>query len=142
MTSSGVGVQTMRGYRPWNLMPWLAGVALLAIIAPARATAQAQEIGPTPASLVDSAPVWGESSLSPLPSSPGSPLHGPQSQSGRSATRIIVTNAAVGTGAGLLIGLALSGADVSDDRTSVVVTWTALGLTAGLVAGAIAWFVE
>ena len=134
----------MRGYRAWNLMPWLAGVALLVTIAPARATAQAQEIGPTPESLVDSAPVWGESFLAPLPSIRGSPLHDPPSllQSGPSATRVIVTHAAVGTGAGLLIGLVLSGADVSDDRTSVVVTWTALGLTAGLVAGVIAWLVE
>jgi hypothetical protein len=132
----------MRGYRSWNLMPWLAGVALLVTIAPARATAQAPEIGPTPASQVDSAPVWGESFLAALPSIPGSPLHDPQSQAGRSATRVIVTHAAVGTGAGLLIGLLLSSATVSDDDASVVVTWTAVGLTAGLVAGAIAWLVE
>jgi hypothetical protein len=122
----------------------LAGVAFLVAIAPARATAQAPEIRPTHASPVDPAPAWGESFLAPLPSIPRILPHGPQSpsQSGPSATRVIVTHAAVGTGAGLLIGLALSGADVSDDRTSVVVTWTALGLTAGLVAGVIAWLVE
>jgi hypothetical protein len=65
-----------------------------------------------------------------------------QSQPDRSARRIIVTRAIVGAGAGLLVGLVLSGANVSDDDASVVLTWTAAGLTAGALGGVIVWLVE
>jgi len=56
--------------------------------------------------------------------------------------RIILTHAIVGTGAGLLIGLSLTGASLGDDDTSVVITWTALGLTAGLASGALTWLMR
>ena len=51
------------------------------------------------------------------------------------STRIIAIHAAVGTGAGLLIGLVLSSA--SKDESSVILTWTALGAVAGLVSGVV-----
>jgi hypothetical protein len=35
----------------------------------------------------------------------------------------------------------LSGASVDDDRTALIVTWTALGSAAGVVSGAVAWLV-
>jgi hypothetical protein len=37
------------------------------------------------------------------------------------------------------MGLVLSGASVDDDRTSVVLTWTALGAAAGVVSGVVTW---
>jgi hypothetical protein len=37
---------------------------------------------------------------------------------------------------------AATAASLGDDDTSVVVTWTALGLTAGLISGAVTWFVD
>lgn len=68
---------------------------------------------------------------------------GPSYQSGgeRSAASIIVTHAAVGTGAGLLIGLVLSSASVDKDESSVVLTWTALGAAAGIVSGVVTYLV-
>lgn len=57
----------------------------------------------------------------------------------RSAARILAIHTVVGTGAGLLIGLALSGASVGDDRTAVVLTWTAVGAAAGLLSGIASW---
>lgn len=59
----------------------------------------------------------------------------------RSAARIITTHTAVGTGAGLLLGLVLSGASVGDDRTTVVLTWTGLGAAAGVLSGVATWLV-
>jgi len=61
------------------------------------------------------------------------------SADGRSAARIIAVHTAVGTGAGLLIGLLLSGASVGDDQATVVLTWTALGAAAGVVSGVVNW---
>jgi hypothetical protein len=40
-----------------------------------------------------------------------------------------------------LIGLVLSGASTDDDRTSVVLTWTALGAASGVVGGLVTWLV-
>lgn len=60
-----------------------------------------------------------------------------QSPPKRSPAKTIALHTAVGTGAGLLTGLLLSGASTSDDRTTVVVTWTALGAAAGLVSGVV-----
>ena len=54
-----------------------------------------------------------------------------------SAFKTIVIHTVVGTGAGLLIGALLSSASVSDDRTEVILTWTALGAAAGLVSGVV-----
>ena len=160
----------MRRYRWWPPRSCDVGIALLVTMAPAQASAQTSAVAsapglhpitqptthsttqptshstahtptlePPPSLLVGSTPVWRGSSRTPLP-----PLLGPESpqQARRSATRTIVTHAAAGTGAGLLIGLLLSNVDVSGDDTEIVVTWTAVGLTAGLVGGAIAWLVE
>ena len=62
-----------------------------------------------------------------------------QSPANRSAARIIGAHTVVGAGAGLLIGLVLSGASISDERSTVVVTWTAVGAAAGLVSGVVTW---
>jgi hypothetical protein len=64
-----------------------------------------------------------------------------QSRGERSAASIIAVHGVVGTGAGLLIGLVLSGTSVGDDRAAVVVTWTALGAAAGVVSGVVTWLV-
>jgi hypothetical protein len=64
-----------------------------------------------------------------------------QPRADHSGGRIIAIHAVVGTGAGLLIGLVLSGASVGDDQTSVVLTWTALGAAAGVVSGVVTWLV-
>ena len=64
-----------------------------------------------------------------------------QSPTNGSATRTIAIHTVVGTGAGLLVGLAVSGASVSDHRTTVVLTWTALGAAAGAASGVVSWLV-
>lgn len=56
--------------------------------------------------------------------------------------RVIATHGAVGTGAGLLVGLLLSGAAIADDRSTVVLTWTALGAAAGVAGGVIVWVIR
>ena len=65
-----------------------------------------------------------------------------QSQPTRSEKRTIVTHALVGTGAGLLSGLVLSGTNVSDDDTSVVLVRTYVGLVAGVTSGLVTWLLE
>jgi hypothetical protein len=65
-----------------------------------------------------------------------------QSQPARSGKRTIVTHALVGTGAGLLTGLVLSGTNVSDDDASVVLVWTSVGLVAGVTSGVVTWLLE
>jgi hypothetical protein len=57
----------------------------------------------------------------------------------RSAAGTIALHTAVGTGAGLVTGLVLSGAAARGDRTTVVVTWTTLGAAAGAVSGVVTW---
>ena len=125
-----------------TLAALLVGIAFL-VIAPQQAPAQALSVAPSPILL--SSPPW--STASPLSTSPLLPLPAvrgltEQSQPDRSARRIIVTRAIVGAGAGLLVGLVLSGANVSDDDASVVLIWTAAGLTAGALGGVIVWLVE
>lgn len=62
----------------------------------------------------------------------------PQSSSSPTAFKTIATHTAIGTGAGLLIGLLLS-ASTTDDESTVVLTWTAIGVGAGFVSGVITW---
>lgn len=54
------------------------------------------------------------------------------------AFKTIATHTAIGTGAGLLIGLLLS-TSTTEDESTVVLTWTAIGAGAGLVSGVITW---
>ena len=56
------------------------------------------------------------------------------------AFKTIATHTAVGAGAGLVIGLVLSGSSM-DDESSVVLTWTAIGAAAGIVSGLVTWLV-
>ena len=63
-----------------------------------------------------------------------------QSSTSPSAVKHIALHTAVGTGAGLLIGLLVSSSSM-DDQTSTVLTWTALGAGAGLLSGVITWLV-
>jgi hypothetical protein len=64
-----------------------------------------------------------------------------QSRPERSVARTVGIHTAVGTGAGLIIGLALSGAGADDDRAAVVLTWTAVGAVAGVGSGVVTWLV-
>jgi len=114
------------------------GLALLAAFATltSDAAAQSQPLRKIRASI----PYRASSGQSRL-RAPGAPGPVLQAQTNRSAGRIIATHTAVRAGAGLLIGLALKGASVSNDERSVVVTWTALGAGAGLVSGVITWLI-
>jgi hypothetical protein len=118
-------------------MSGLAGLVML-VITPRQVVPQVQRSGPPPASVVVLRHVSSVPSRSALPAFTS---WGYQSRADRSAAGIIATHALVGTGAGLAIGLALSGASVGDDRTTVVVTWTALGAAAGIVSGVVTWLV-
>jgi hypothetical protein len=118
-------------------MSWIVGLALLAAL-PCPAIAQAGRAVPPPAPFALMWPASSAPGRETLPAMPGvHSAHAPR----RSAARIVATHAAVGTGAGLLIGFLLSGASVSDDRTAVVVTWTALGAASGIVSGVVTWLV-
>jgi hypothetical protein len=75
----------------------------------------------------------------PSPRLPGSASATYQSNADRSTARTIATHTAVGAGAGLLIGLVLSGASTTDDEVTVVVTWTTLGAAAGACSGVVMW---
>lgn len=127
----------MARYQPTVFASWLVGLPLL-VITPSQVVAQALRAGPPPASVVVAGQAWSAPSPTWLPAGSG-PVY--QSHADRSAARIIAIHGAVGTGAGLLIGLVLSGASVGDDQTSVVVTWTALGAAAGVVSGVVTWLV-
>ena len=123
-------------------------VALVVVaLAPLQGTAQERIPAPTPASAVALPPAW-PMWIEQLPT-PLLPVVAPsvvapsrQAETSRSAKRTILTAALVGTGTGLLIGLVLSGADLADDHTTVVLTWTAVGLTAGVIGGLITWWSE
>ncbi len=104
-----------------------ARVLAVLVLAPAAAVAQMPLAAPTPT----------VAELS-LPLQPFSPFQAPPK---RSAGKTIALHTAVGTGAGLVIGLLLSGASTNDDRSSVIVSWTALGAAAGLVSGVVTWLV-
>jgi hypothetical protein len=101
----------------------LVALALLAV-APSRVVAQAPRAAPPFPTVVE----W------PAGSEPAG-----QAGPNRSAAGTIAIHGAVGTGAGLLIGLVLSGSSMSDDRATVVVTWAALGAAAGVVSGVVTW---
>lgn len=114
---------------------WVVALALQ-VMTPSRVVAQARGAAPPPASVVVAGQAWSAPSRAWLPTGSGSVY---QSRADRSAARIIAIHGVVGTGAGLLMGLVLSGASVDDDRTSVVLTWTALGAAAGVVSGVVTW---
>jgi hypothetical protein len=82
---------------------------------------------------------WGRPSPAPQPSAWAS---NPDPQEKGSAIGTLATHTAVGAGAGLLIGLLLSGTSRTDDNPSIVVTWTALGAAAGVVSGGIRWLMD
>jgi len=125
----------MARYQLPGLTAWLAALVLLGTT-PTQAAAQAPREGPPSASVVFQERAWSASARPRLPARSDS---GYQSRTRGSAARTIATHAAVGTGAGLLIGLVLSGATVGDDRASVVLTWTAVGAAAGVVSGVVTW---
>jgi len=122
-------------------------VLVVVALAPLHVTAQKQTPGPPPVSAVALPPPWPtwiEQLPAPLPPVVAPSVVAPsfQAETSRSAKRTILTAALVGTGTGLLIGLLLSGADLADDHTTVVLTWTAVGLTAGVIGGVITWWLE
>ena len=129
--------EEMARYQASVFASWVVGLALQ-VITPSQVVAQAQGAGPPPPSVVVAEQAWSAPSRTWLPTISG-PVY--QSRADRSAPRIIAIHGVVGTGAGLLIGLVLSGAGVGDDQTSVVLTWTALGATAGVVSGIVTWLV-
>lgn len=135
---TAVKVRANGGRSHGRLGPGL--MAVLLVVAPIRIGAQTRSV-PAPSPRTALPP--------PLPRTPDSwwdsrapstVLQPPQEEP--SPSRIILTHALVGTGTGLLIGLALTGASLGDDDTSVVITWSALGLGAGLVSGAVTWLLH
>lgn len=127
----------MGRYQSTVVTSWLAGLVML-VIPPCGVVAQAQPGGPPLAAAVVAE--QGRTALARTWRSTVADA-ADQSHADRSAAKTIALHAGVGTGAGLIIGLVLSGASVSDDRTSVVVTWTALGAAAGVVSGVVTWLV-
>jgi hypothetical protein len=83
-----------------------------------------------------------ESSATPVPFQPAIPRVMYRTSDDRSAARIIGIHTAVGTGAGLLLGLLLSGSSVGDDRRAVILTWTGVGAGAGVVSGVVTWLLS
>jgi len=127
----------MARYTPTVLTAVLVGLALL-VTTPSQARSQRRHVGPPPAAVSIPGKGLDASSRAWLEPAPG---WGYQARTDRSAGRTIATHALVGTGAGLLIGLVLSGASVGNHRTSVVLTWTALGAASGVVSGVVTWLV-
>lgn len=117
--------------------PPLMGAALL-VVAPTRVGAQAR-VAPTPWTAV--APPSARTREAGWDSRvPSTVLQPPRAEP--SPGRLILTHALVGTGTGLFIGLALTGASLGDGDSSVVITWSALGLAAGLASGAVTWLLH
>lgn len=56
-----------------------------------------------------------------------------------SAGRTIAIHGIVGAGTGFVIGLLLSGSSISDDQSTIVLTWTGLGAAAGVISGVATW---
>lgn len=110
----------------------------LLVIAPSQVVAQAQLGGQPPLSVVVAEQAWSAPFQTWQPNIPDLIL---APRADRSAAKTIATHTVVGTGAGLLVGLLLSGASAGDDQTSAVLTWTALGAAAGLVSGIVTWLV-
>jgi hypothetical protein len=111
-------------------------VLVLLLTTPPQVLAQSHRGGPRVASAVFAEPAWS----APFPTwqpTVSDAVHNTGADG--SAARTIATHTAVGTGAGLLIGLAVSGASAGDDEASVVLTWTALGAAAGVVSGIVTW---
>ncbi|HET9949049.1 MAG TPA: hypothetical protein VFQ22_09020 [Longimicrobiales bacterium] len=123
----------------------------LLLAAAAEASAQSLAEAPPPA---DSGPLrrapWSVAAAPPtLPALtvrglpvPVLPMPALEEEARGSATRTITTHALVGTGTGLLIGWALSGANVSGDDGSLVLIWGSIGLGSGLLSGVITWLLE
>ena len=112
-------------------------VALLMLVTtPKPLHAQARPVASPIASSTLARPTW-TASARPVPTSHPDFIY--QEPDDRSAARIITTHTLVGTGAGLLLGLVLSGASVGDDHTTVVLTWTSLGAAAGGLSSVITW---
>ncbi len=119
------------------LTSWFAGLAFV-VITPSQVASQRQDFGPAPAAVFIARQAEGAPSRTWLAPAPGWAY---QARRGGSAGKTIVTHTLVGTGAGLLIGLVLSGATVGDHRTSVVLTWTAVGAASGVVSGVVTWLI-
>jgi hypothetical protein len=103
---------------------------------PSVTSAQSPEAAPlSPASVVV-LPSWYMPTWPPLP-----PVgHTRYAERGdRSAVRTIAIHTAVGTGAGLLLGLLLSSASTGGDQAAVILTWAGLGAAAGAVSGVVTW---
>jgi hypothetical protein len=127
----------MARYQPSVCTLRLVGLVLL-VITPSQLVAQAQLGGQPPLSVVVAEQTWSAPFQAWQPNVSDS-VH--ESRADRSAARTIAIHTVVGTGAGLLLGLVLSGASAGDDQTSVVLTWTALGAAAGVVSGIVTWLV-
>jgi hypothetical protein len=127
-------------------------VLVVVALAPIQVTAQEPEPAPPHASVVPLPPAWSTwtgALQTPPPAAVARSLafraevdRSFQAQESRSATRTILTASLVGAGAGLLVGLLVSGADLADDHSTVILTWTAAGLTAGVIGGLITWLSE
>ena len=126
----------MTRYQPTVFSSCLIGLALLGST-PSQVVAQAPRGGPRLAVVV--APHASSAPSQTLATGNWRPSY--QSRGDRSAVSIIATHAAVGTAAGLVIGLVLSSASVDKDQSSVVLTWTALGAAGGIVSGVVACLV-
>lgn len=114
------------------------GLALLGIIS-SPVAAQTRWAGPPSASVVVAGQAWSARSRTFLPTVSGSAY---ESRADHSGAKTIAIHTVVGTGAGLVVGLVLSGASVGDDDTSVVLTWTGLGAAAGVVSGVATWLLS
>lgn len=125
----------MNRHRPQALGSRLFAIIMLATL-PCELSAQTRAVAPSPASVVVLPREWGEA-LRMLPPRVLVPAY--PAQETRSAARTIATHTVVGAGAGLLIGLILSGTSQSNDQLTVIVTWTALGAGAGAVSGVVTW---
>lgn len=133
--AEGAAVITVARYHGTVMTSWFAGLALLAIM-PLQVIAQAQRREPPPPSGVTGEFAWRAARVTWQPTASDS-AH--QLRADRSAARTVAVHTAVGAGAGLFIGLVLSGATVGDDKTAVVLTWTALGAATGVVSGVVTW---
>lgn len=120
-----------------RLLLLASGVAgLVMAIAPARAVGQAPL---KPVALTSSVHLMAAWTVGLESSPPLVTTFESQSRNDRSAARTIAVSTLVGTGAGLLIGLVLSGASVGDEQGSVILIWTGVGAAAGVVGGVATW---
>jgi hypothetical protein len=120
------------------------GLVLLGII-PSALAAQARLAGPR----IPSAPVtwrpwdaaagqgWGVQAQSWLAGAPDS-LSG--SRADHSAAKIVAIHTAVGAGTGLVLGYLMSRLSFGNE-TEVILTWTAVGASAGVIGGVVAWLI-